>query len=250
MIKAVFLDVDGTIVDTEPRNRRAIEDVARIGGYHIHPDEWEVLAGKGDTVIWEQLVSTKPDLRAVFNTAASFERGCLNAKLLRISDIRKIEETSQAIALFKENSLDMAAVSNAIGPDAMASLEQSGYKEDDFVFTLFRDDLRAAGLQAKPYPDPYLEALRRQNERLRARAESRNESFTEIKPSECLVLEDSHTGARSGLSAGMHVIQMTDEMPALDDEESRNMVGAYHAAYKPLRRSELVDYCKSLMTPR
>ena len=198
-IRAVFVDVDGTTADTEPRNRRAIEEAARIGGFHIKKEDWNHLAGQGDSIIWEMIANEKPDFKDVFNTGVAFERACLNAKLDRIHEVKKIDETAEAIQLFRENAVDIAAVSNSIRRDAQASLRHSGYTDKDFVFELFRDDLREAGLRAKPYPDPYIEALRRLNEKLAGEAAAKGVAFTPITPAECVVLEDSKTGARAGL---------------------------------------------------
>jgi beta-phosphoglucomutase-like phosphatase (HAD superfamily) len=246
-VRAVFVDVDGTTADTEPRNRRAIEEAARIGGFHIKKEDWNHLAGQGDSIIWDLISQEKPDFKDVFNTGVAFELACLNAKLDRIHEIKKIDETAEAIQLFRENAIEIAAVSNSIRRDAQASLRHSGYTDKDFVFELFRDDLREAGLRAKPYPDPYIEALRRLNEKFSAAATAKGESFTPIKPSECVVLEDSKTGARAGLAAGMNTIQMTDESPGLDADEANEMETRYNGNYFPVSRAGLVPQVRSLL---
>lgn len=243
-LRAVFLDVDGTTVETESRNRRAIEEVARIGGYHIQPDDWNFLAGQGDAVIWQQINSIKPDFCEVFNTASSFERACLNAKLLRVNEIRKVDETAEAIALFRENALLIATVSNAIRNDATASLEMAGYDiASDFLFSMFLEDIRNAGLRPKPHPDPYMEAMRQMNVHLA----SQQTSSGLLRPEECLVLEDSKTGARSGLQSGMIVVQITDESPALDSDEAAEYEVRYGGKYHPVPRAALPDLCRQLI---
>ncbi len=185
----------------------------------------------------------------MFNTGVAFELACLNAKLDRIHEIKKIDETAEAIQIFRDNAIDIAAVSNSIRRDAQASLRHSGYTDKDFVFELFRDDLREAGLRAKPHPDPYIEALRRLNAKLAFEAAAKGETFVPIKPSECVVLEDSKTGARAGLAAGMNTIQMTDESPGLDAEEATEMETRYNGNYFPVSRAGLVPQCRSLLAP-
>jgi beta-phosphoglucomutase-like phosphatase (HAD superfamily) len=249
-IRAVFLDVDGTTVDTEPRNRKAIELAASLGGHKIQKEDWNHLAGQGDDKIWAQIASEKPDFTTVFNNAVSFQTACMYAKLKLIEDVHRIEETASAIELFRENKVDMAPVSNSIKGDAGASLKQAGYKKSDWTFSLFRDEIQAMGLQPKPAKDPYIEAMKRMSEVLRKRAEAEGTlaEFKELTPEECLVLEDSFTGARAGLNAGMHTIQMTDETPALPEFDVQGLEMQNGGHYYPIRRAELVDQCKTLLS--
>ncbi len=246
-IRAVFLDLDGTTVDTEARNRRAIEQESSKAGYDIKPTDWEFLAGQGDGIIWQKIALIKPEIMTTFGDAASFEAACLRAKFERICEVKKIDETGEAIKLFRENKLDIvAAVSNSTGPEAKASLKQAGYSTSDFDFCLFRDDIERLGLRAKPFPDPYIEAMRMANERLKAKAEAAGETFVPLTPEECLVLEDSRTGVRSGLAARMNVIQMTDETPALESADAAQCLkdGGH---YFPVRRTGLIDQCHTLL---
>ena len=241
-IRCVFLDVDGTTVDSEPRNRRAIEEAARVGGHKIKEKDWDFLGGQGDNVIWSLISQLMPDFKEVFNTAASFERACLNTKLDRIHEIKKIEEVFEAISLFRRNGIKIAPVSNSITPDALASLEHAGYSREDFVFCLFRDDLVKKNLRAKPYPDPYREALRMMNASLRQAADESGEDFTDITPAECLVFEDSKTGVRSGLAAGMNVLHIAAENePRLDEEELEQLKACHGGRYVSTPRPGVVD---------
>ena len=239
-IRAVFLDVDGTTVDSEQRNRRAIEEVSRIGGHKIQPRDWDYLGGQGDNVIWSLIAGFQPDFTTVFNTAASFERACLNAKLDRIHEVRKIDEVFDAITLFRRNGIRIAPVSNSITLDAMASLKHAGYSRDDFMFCLFRDDLAKKGLRAKPFPDPYEEALRMMNAALKEDAASAGEKFVEITPAECLIFEDSKTGVRAGLAAGMQVLHITDEGSLLDESELEQLQVSHGGKY-------IQTLCKDIM---
>lgn len=241
-IRCVFLDVDGTTVDSEPRNRRAIEEAARIGGHKIKPKDWDYLGGQGDNVIWSLISQIMPDFTEVFNTAASFERACLNAKLDRIHEINKIEEVFEAIDLFRRSGIKIAPVSNSITPDALASLEHAGYSREDFVFCLFRDDLTKKKLRAKPHPDPYQEALRMMNAALKQAADAAGENHADITPAECLVFEDSKTGVRSGLAAGMNVLRIAEENePPLDEEELEQLKASHGGKYIATPRSGIVD---------
>ena len=229
--KVILSDVDGTIVNNEPRNRGAIETVSRVGGHIIKKDDWNVLAGKGDSIIWELIAKESPSLTEVFTTANTFEIACLNEKINRIDEVQKIPEVIKAFKLFRNKDLPIAAVSNSVANDAMASLRHVGYSEDDFITTLFRDEVQRIGLKPKPYPDPYLEALKRVNALLEEGALSAETPFELIRPDQCIVLEDSGNGVRAGLAAGMTVIQMIDESPALDRSEIEQAKAKYNCEY-------------------
>ena len=246
-IRMVFLDVDGTTVDSEQRNRRAIEEAARVGGHKIQSKDWDHLGGNADGIIWSLITQFKPDFKKVFNDAASFEQACLNTKLDRIHEVKKIEEVFDAINLLRRNDIPVAPVSNSITSDALASLMHAGYAQEDFLFCLFRDDLARKGLRAKPYPDPYEEALRMTNGRLKAAADAAGEAFTPITPSECLIFEDSKTGARAGLAAGMSVLHILDDALPLDADEVEQMEARHNGKYIMVRRTGILNTCKELL---
>lgn len=246
-IKAAFVDVDGTIADTEPRNRRAIELVAMIGGHTIKPEDWNHLAGNGDTVIWEKICEETPALKSVFPNALSFEKACLNAKLLKLDEVRAIPETKELLHFLQENGVNVAAVSNSISGDAGATLVKAGFSlTETFNFCLFRDDLRKKGLRAKPFPDPYNEASRMMDHFMKAAA---NENNPGLQKSECLVVEDSKTGVRAGLAAGMNVLHLTDESGPLDQAEvAKALAEMPTATYHPTTQRDLLATCKKLMS--
>ncbi len=64
---------------------------------------------------------------------------------------------------------------------------------DRFVFTIAGDEVE----RTKPFPDPYLEALRR----------------LDVDPSSCVVLEDSPTGVAAGEAAGCLVVAVPFAVP-------------------------------------
>ena len=76
------------------------------------------------------------------------------------------------------------------------------------------DDERIPRGRGKPCPDIYLLALETINAELRAKGER------EIRPSECLVFEDSVPGVEAGRRAGMRVIWCPHEM-LLQEYEGR-----------------------------
>ena len=172
----------------------------------------------------------------------------MNAKLLRINEVNVIPETKEAIELLKQTGIGIAAVSNSITGDAGASLTAAGFSlTETFNFCLFRDELRDLGLQAKPSPDPYNHARKVMEQKIQA--SSANENKDPLLASECLVFEDSKTGVRAGLAAGMNVIHLTDESGPMNQAEvTKALAEKPGATYHPVTRRELVATCKKLMS--
>lgn len=246
-IRSGFFDVDGTTINNERRNRRAIEMVASVGGHEIQPDDWNRLAGHPESKIWHMIAEDSPQLRDVFTSAASFETGCLNMKLKFIDQIERSEEIATVIQLMRSANIPSATVSNSIAADAGHSLKHVGYTPHDFLFQIFRDDIEKMGKKSKPYPDPYLLALDMLNERLAARATETGNPFEPVKPPECLVFEDTRTGVTAALSAGMHVIHITDECAPLDSVSIERLQNAHGGVYHPCRRENLAAVFKAVV---
>lgn len=76
---------------------------------------------------------------------------------------------------------------------------------------------------SKPSPDPYLAAAR----------------LCGVDPARCLVIEDSHTGVASALSAGMKVIMVPD-VNEPNDDEYRNTVAVVNTL------TDVIPYIKEL----
>ena len=95
-------------------------------------------------------------------------------------------------------------VATSSGPRLMQ--ERLGTLHSLFAAVVTRADVA----RGKPFPDLYLEAARRLG----------------AAPSDCIALEDSPTGARAALAAGMPVVVIPDLVP-LTTELSGEIAGSY-----------------------
>jgi HAD superfamily hydrolase (TIGR01509 family) len=89
---------------------------------------------------------------------------------------------------------------------------------DRFVFTIAGDEVS----RTKPFPDPYLEAMRR----------------LAVEPGHCVVLEDSATGVAAGEAAGCLVVAVPFGAP-VEPAPGRVIVGSL-AELTAVRLEELV----------
>lgn len=179
--KAVLWDMDGTLVDTEPAWMAAERElVESFGGRWSDADAMN-LVGNPLLISAEYIrthggVPMQPD-------------EIVSALLDRM--IRKLKEnvrwqpgTRELLADLRRHSVPNALVTSSYR--RMAEVVISALPPGTFGSTVTGDEVE----HGKPHPEPYL----------RAAAE------LGVAPMDCLVIEDSATGATSGLAAGARVI--------------------------------------------
>lgn len=192
--QAVLVDIDGTTVDCEKRNRNVLEELAFLHGGKIIPDDWKKLAGTSDRFIHDWLrQSFKQFTVAEGDFVAQVKQGYLR----RAFEVAARDGMIDNFNHIRKRKLPLAAVTNSPTNIALANLDAAKCTHYmDFIQT--SDDVEAAGQQIKPAPDPYLMAAKRIG----------------VDSRRCLVFEDSATGVKSGVAAGCIVVQIVDE-PAM-----------------------------------
>ena len=195
MIKAIFWDNDGVLVDTEGLFFRA---------------NLETLAGVGITLRWEQFEEI------------SLARG---ESVLRLAadpgtdvfyELRRERDDRYADLLTREPLVidGVREVLEALrGKYVMGIVTSSGHEHFEiihrqsellpyFQFVLTMKDC----LHTKPHPEPYLKAL----------------ELAGFAPEECLVIEDSPRGLAAAMSAGIRCIVIPSKLT-----RGNNFAGAY-----------------------
>lgn len=189
-IRAVFWDIDGTMVTSEPLHDAKSWHFGRTYNLPLTEQIVSGFQGVGDHRVYEimQGLGYQGSLEEYFRICDEY----YFANIDRV-DIR--EGFLDAFAHFEGLGIYQSAVSNATAPLVEANIGRTGIGEK-LVVRVDLDYVVAKGLNAKPAPDPYLEGLRLLNEATGAN----------IEPEECLVIEDSPTGAAAGMAAGMTTI--------------------------------------------
>jgi HAD superfamily hydrolase (TIGR01509 family) len=181
VIKAVFFDMDGTIVDSEDVHTAAVQETIKKNvGIDLTREEIEEYVG----------LSYSQKLKRIFkkrNIQADIFRLDKLAveKSVELSDlVKKIEGSEEVIQNIKSN-FKVAVVTGSSREQANAILESSGLKENFDTIVTSSDVSRN-----KPYPDSYLLAAER----------------LEVESQQCAVIEDSETGIKASKGAGMYCI--------------------------------------------
>jgi len=210
MIKAIFFDFNGVIIDDETIQMKAYQEILR--GHQIDlTEEWYMSAlGMDDRTFVREMFqrAEKPLTDAVLETVQSAK-----TELHR----QMIEDE---LPLFPGVLTFLKATSRhfSLGLVSMANKTEVGYVFQRANLTpLFSIIVTAEDASAcKPAPDCYLTGLTKLNEK------RQHERKLPLLASECLAIEDSPPGIESARAAGMRTLGITNTVP----EEALRAAGA------------------------
>jgi HAD superfamily hydrolase (TIGR01509 family) len=181
---AVLFDMDGLLVATEA-TWFATESAIMAGlGVAWGEEHQAALVGGPlrNSVEYMLRVAGDPDDLPV----EAFEEALLAGMVtrLRSAPVEWMPGARELLAEVEAAGVPAALVSSSLRIVVDAVLDSVGHEH--FATTVSADDVA----RTKPYPDPYLAAARTLG----------------VDPRDCVVLEDSATGAASGLAAGCAVV--------------------------------------------
>ncbi|MCK9925177.1 HAD family phosphatase [Frankia sp. AgPm24] len=192
-LAAVFFDMDGLLVDTEPIWTVAEhEAAARLGGTFT-PAMKRAMIGHGiDTAVPIMVTMLGQPLSAVEETAQFLLRR--SAELFREPGVIVAQPGAlELLTALHERGVPTALVSSSFRNLMDPVLEIVG--RGLFAVTVAGDEVH----RRKPDPEPYLSAA----------------AHLGVDPRACIVLEDSLSGASAGIAAGCATI-MVPSMPPHD----------------------------------
>ena len=194
MIKAIFFDFNGVIIDDELLQMKAYEEVLREHGIAL-TKEWYFSALGMDDVTF---------VRSMFersNTPLTDE--VLRQVQIKKTDLhRKMIEDELPLFPGVVTFLKAAAREFSLGLVSMASTDEIGYVlERANLRQLFSVFVMAGDVPVcKPAPDCYRSGLEKLNEK------RRNDRLLPVLANECLAIEDSPPGIESARGAGMRTL--------------------------------------------
>jgi HAD superfamily hydrolase (TIGR01509 family) len=184
MLKALLFDLDGTLANTDPIHRVIWQEVLKPHGYEVDEAFYQQrISGRlNEDIVRDLLPQLYPDQEPQFsaNKEARF-RELAGQQLHPVAGLMPLLQWGQ------QQRLAMAVVTNAPRANAEFMLQTLGLADT------FRPVILAGELpQGKPHPLPYQEALRQLG----------------LQPEEAVVFEDSASGIRSAVGAGITTIGM------------------------------------------
>jgi beta-phosphoglucomutase len=202
MIKAIFFDYNGVIIDDENIQMKAYQEVLR--GHEIDlTQEWYLSAlGMDDKTFVKSMFERSkkslsgPVLDSVLSAKTELHRQMIEDELPFFPGV---------LTFLKATSRHFS-----IGLVSMASWTEIGYVFQRanltplFSIIVTCDDVSVC----KPAPDCYVAGLAKLNEK------RQHERQLPLLPAECLAIEDSPPGIESARVAGMHTLGVTNTVSA------------------------------------
>jgi len=210
MIKAIFFDFNGVIIDDENIQMKAYQEI--LHGHQIDLTEEWYLSALG--------MDDKTFVQAMFERAKKPLSGAVLESVLSAKTDLHREMIEDQLPFFPGVLTFLKATSRhfSIGLVSMANPVEIGYVFQRANLTpLFSiivncDDVSVC----KPAPDCYIAGLRKLNEK------RQRERQLPLLPAECLAIEDSPPGIEAARVAGMHTIGVTNTV----SEEALRAAGA------------------------
>ncbi len=198
MIKAIFFDFNGVIIDDETIQMKAYQEVLR--GHDIQlTEEWYFDAlGMDDRTF----------VRAMFERAQKPLSVEVSAAVLQEKTGRHRAMIEDQLPIFPGVLTFLKAASRefSLGLVSMANINEVGYVFQRARLTpLFSVIVTAEDASAcKPDPACYVTGFNKLN------AKRQHERLLPLLPSECLAIEDSPPGIQSARAAGMRTLGVTN----------------------------------------
>lgn len=179
--KAVYWDMDGTLIDSEPLHERALIAALRSAGVEPPDDLHARVVGQAARPVYEVL-------RDQFGLGLEFDEWITLKYDHYMGHAPSLLPREGAMEIWRDlkaKDVVQAIVSNSDRMVVDVNLRAVGIHEPTMK-TISRNDVR----NGKPDPEPYLRAA----------------YLTGIDPADTVVMEDSVTGATAGVAAGMRTI--------------------------------------------
>lgn len=202
MIRAVLMDFNGIIINDEPIQLKAYQEILKEEGVELTEEQYYSCGGMDDvTFIKHNYKLAEKDLS---------DEKIIELREKKTAAWRKI--VNEEIPIFPgvknfikkcDKRFAMGIVSMANRTDIEYILEKTGLRES-FTIIISADDVTAC----KPDPQSYIEGFRRLDKKRLA------EGHYPLLRRECVVIEDVPQGIQAGKAAGMPTLGVTNTFDA------------------------------------
>lgn len=183
-VSAILFDCDGVLVDSEPPANRVLSEIlAEHGVVMSHAECRDAFLGLNPRGVADRLM----ELRGVDVASPLIEQGSRRfVELLAVEGLPPLPGVIETIDKLARLSVPFAVASNSQLDELLFKLRLCG------LYDRFVPHAYSADAIGKPKPDPavYLHAA----------------AMLGVDPALCVVVEDSPTGVRAGVRAGMRVL--------------------------------------------
>ena len=200
---AVIFDMDGVIVDSEPRHERAFLDVFEQMGYgQTHGVHFEHYIGRSDRAVWVDFIARHNPRWSIEELTAWKQNHVIEILRREQPIFAGLPELVGQLAASHRLAVASGSVHRVIDEVlAMKSLRRH------FPVVVSVQDVA----RGKPAPDVFLRAA----------------ELLGVEPELCCVIEDSAAGVTAARAAGMTAIAITNTLPAGKLAHAHHVVQTY-----------------------
>ena len=200
---AIIFDMDGVIVDSEPRHERAFREIFQEMGYgETHGIHFPDYYGRSDRSLWVDFIAKHQPPQPLDELVAWKQSHFL--KILR-AEQPIFEGLPDLVEQLAARYL-LAVASGSMHPVIDEVLALKNLRRFFPVVVSVQDVPRG-----KPAPDVFL----------------RTAEVLRVEPRGCCVIEDSAAGVEAALDAGMSVIAITNSLPREQLSRATKVVSTY-----------------------
>lgn len=200
--KAVIFDMDGVIVDSEPRHERAFVEVVHELGYENLGLKFADYIGRSDKELWIDFVAKHRPKQSLDELLAM--------KRCRVIEIiRREQPLFDGLVPLVRKLAKCYRLAVASGSERLVIEEVLNLESLHRFFPVVVSGSEV--LRGKPAPDIFL----------------RTAELLGVLPKDCCVIEDSKPGVAAAQAAGMQVIAITNTHPADELRHATYVVSAY-----------------------
>jgi len=200
MLKAVIFDFDGVITDSEVLHFRAFNSVLGPHSVELTTREYyKSYLGLSDVDCFKLLIHQGRLGIAESEIPALVEKKTVIFENLAKNEGKLIDGVRDFLAMLAQNDIAMGICSGALLPEIEMILEDANLRRH-FETIVSAEHVK----KGKPDPEGFLLAM----ERINAKRPQ------QIKPDECIAVEDARWGLQAAKSAGMHTIGVTNSYDA------------------------------------
>jgi HAD superfamily hydrolase (TIGR01509 family) len=201
-LKAVLFDFNGIIINDEPIHKELIEQLLIEENMRPKAEEyWSVCLGRSDRACLKELLHRRGRLvnedyldQLVERKAAAYED-----KLEHLDKLPTYPALPDLLFQLRAAKLPLAVVSGALRREVEMVLTRTQMRQY-FSVIVGGDDVKAS----KPDPEGYLLAVERLNQQM---------PELDLRPEDCLAIEDSYQGMAAAKQAGIPVAGVAHTHP-------------------------------------
>jgi len=201
-IKAIIFDMDGVIIDSEPLYYQIQKGFFKELGFSVSKQEYNTFIGAGMQLLWEKLHS-KHNLPYTVEQLVAMNNVLIYKTFSNSDSLRATDGFYSFLTYIKEMGIKTAVASSTSKKIINVILSRLGVIHE-FDVIISSEEV----LLGKPEPDIFLRAANKLN----------------LKPTNCIVIEDSKNGVEAAGKAGMRCIGFSNVNSGNQDLSSANII--------------------------